>query len=82
MSKPATTLRLILGDQLNASHSWFKRIDETYVYLIAELPQETSYVRHHVQKLVAFFAAMANFAMVELTLGMQKYPVRTVRPSL
>jgi len=63
MSKPATTLRLILGDQLNASHSWFKRIDETYVYLIAELPQETGYVRHHVQKLVAFFAAMANFAM-------------------
>lgn len=56
------TLRLILGDQLNAKHSWFKRKDEHVLYLIAELQQETNYVKHHVQKLCAFFSAMQNFA--------------------
>ncbi|CAM3599225.1 cryptochrome/photolyase family protein [Parendozoicomonas haliclonae] len=56
------TLRLILGDQLNASHSWFKKKDKNCLYLIAELRQETDYVRHHVQKVAAFFQAMDNFA--------------------
>jgi deoxyribodipyrimidine photolyase-related protein len=56
------TLRLILGDQLNASHSWYKDKDEGILYVIAELRQETDYVRHHVQKVCAFFAAMAEFA--------------------
>ncbi len=58
----ATTLRLILGDQLNAAHSWFSKIDDSVVYLVAELRQETDYVRHHVQKVSAFFLAMASFA--------------------
>lgn len=62
MKKYYRTLRLILGDQLNASHSWFKQKDDTCLYLIAELPQELSYVRHHVQKVCAFFIAMENFA--------------------
>ncbi|KEA65473.1 Protein related to deoxyribodipyrimidine photolyase [Marinobacterium lacunae] len=56
------TLRLILGDQLNASHSWFTNVQDNCLYLIAELPQETGYVRHHVQKVCAFFAAMEQFA--------------------
>ena len=56
------TLRLILGDQLNAQHSWFRRKDDGVVYLIAELKQETGYVKHHVQKICAFFAAMEKFA--------------------
>lgn len=56
------TLRLILGDQLNASHSWYSKHDDGVLYLIAELRQETDYVRHHVQKVCAFFAAMAGFA--------------------
>jgi len=55
-------LRLVLGDQLNARHSWFRQIEPDTLYLIAELPQEASYVRHHVQKLCAFFAAMQQFA--------------------
>jgi len=55
-------LRLILGDQLNSEHSWFSRQDPQTLYLIAELHQETAYVRHHVQKVSAFFKAMANFA--------------------
>lgn len=55
-------LRLILGDQLNAGHSWYKSKDDDVLYLIAELNQEQQYVTHHVQKIQAFFAAMAQFA--------------------
>lgn len=57
-----TRLRLILGDQLNAQHSWFRECDSSTLYVIAELKQEGSYVKHHVQKLCAFFIAMHNFA--------------------
>lgn len=56
------TVRLILGDQLNAQHSWFNRVDDQVLYVIAELHQENTYVTHHVQKICAFFAAMAQFA--------------------
>ncbi len=69
MPDTATTVRLILGDQLNASHSWFRRVNSDCVYLIAELKQETEYVQHHVQKLVAFFTAMANFAQALTAAG-------------
>ncbi|CAM4002674.1 cryptochrome/photolyase family protein [Pseudoalteromonas byunsanensis] len=55
-------IRLILGDQLNPQHSWFKEKDEGVLYVIAELHQETSYVKHHIQKVCAFFSAMQNFA--------------------
>ena len=55
-------LRLILGDQLNAKHSWFKQKDENTIYLMAEMRQETDYVKHHIQKVVAFFLSMRNFA--------------------
>lgn len=55
-------LRLILGDQLNADHSWFKTKDPETVYLIAELHQEQHYVKHHIQKTCAFFKSMENFA--------------------
>ena len=57
------TLRLILGDQLNSQHSWFKNSDENIVYLMAEMRQETDYVKHHIQKVVAFFLSMRNFAI-------------------
>ncbi|MCB1671109.1 MAG: cryptochrome/photolyase family protein [Pseudomonadales bacterium] len=56
------TLRLILGDQLNSQHSWFRETRTDVLYVIAELRQETDYVCHHVQKVCAFFAAMAAFA--------------------
>lgn len=52
----------MLGDQLNASHSWFKRVDDDVLYVIAELHQEVDYCVHHVQKICVFFSAMANFA--------------------
>jgi deoxyribodipyrimidine photolyase-related protein len=56
-----STVRLILGDQLNSRHSWFERTDPDVVYLMAEMRQETDYVRHHIQKVVGFFAAMRAF---------------------
>ena len=55
-------LRLILGDQLNGNHSWFHSVDENTMYLMAEMRQETDYVKHHIQKVVGFFLAMRNFA--------------------
>jgi len=54
--EPAQRLRWILGDQLDANHSWFNEVDPQTLYVIAELHQETNYVRHHVQKIVSFFA--------------------------
>lgn len=62
LNKKYHTLRLILGDQLNVHHSWFNSPDDNVIYLIAELKQETAYVKHHIQKLCAFFTAMEVFA--------------------
>ena len=56
------TLRLILGDQLNSSHSWYDNVDDDVIYFMAEMRQETDYVKHHIQKVVAFFLSMRNFA--------------------
>lgn len=56
------TLRLILGDQLNIQHSWFEKNDSNIVYLLMEMRQETDYVKHHIQKVIAFFAAMRSFS--------------------
>ncbi len=55
-------LRLILGDQLNINHSWFKKADPNVVYCLFEMRQETDYVKHHIQKVAGFFSAMRNFA--------------------
>jgi len=62
MSHNDKCLRLILGDQLNASHSWFSDKNDDTLYVIAELYQEATYTTHHVQKICAFFAAMEAFA--------------------
>lgn len=58
----AKHLRLILGDQLNPLHSWFECVDNNIVYIIAELHQEARYTKHHIQKITAFFAAMADLS--------------------
>lgn len=55
-------LRLILGDQLNSNHSWFKTIDETVTYVLMEIRTETDYAQHHIQKVLGIFAAMQQFA--------------------
>ncbi|WGK65130.1 cryptochrome/photolyase family protein [Croceiramulus getboli] len=56
------TLRLILGDQLNHKHSWYDDPNEEVTYFMAEMRQETDYTKHHIQKVVAFFESMRNFA--------------------
>ena len=56
------TLRLILGDQLNSKHSWYKTNDKNVVYCLFEMRQETDYVTHHIQKIIGFFAAMRAFS--------------------
>ena len=56
------TIRFVFGDQLNARHSWFKKTDDDILYIIAELKQETNYVKHHIQKVCGFFLAMDVFA--------------------
>lgn len=56
------TIRLLLGDQLNLQHSWFEKVNPQVCYALFEMRQETDYVRHHIQKVIAFFAAMRQFA--------------------
>ena len=55
-------LRLVLGDQLDELHSWFKKPDNDVTYVMMEIRQETDYVKHHIQKVAAFFAAMRAFS--------------------
>jgi len=59
---PGTTLRLVLGDQLNPRHTWFDQQRDDVLYVFMEMRQETDYVLHHAQKIIAIFAAMREFA--------------------
>lgn len=61
MTKPKT-LRLILGDQLNINHTWFRQVDDSVTYVLMEIRSETDYAQHHIQKVIGFFAAMRQFA--------------------
>jgi deoxyribodipyrimidine photolyase-related protein len=58
----AKTVRIIFGDQLDLRHSWFDSVSDEVMYLVAELHQEAEYVKHHTQKICAFFLAMQEFA--------------------
>lgn len=58
MGTRLTTLRLLLGDQLNPEHSWFKQVDSAHLYALIEMRQETDYVLHHAQKIISIFAGM------------------------
>lgn len=57
-----TCLRLVLGDQLDPRHPWFASVRQDMVYVLMEMRQETDYVLHHAQKILAVFAAMRRFA--------------------
>ena len=59
-SKP--TLKLILGDQLNCQHSWFAQPSDDVIFVMMEVRQETDYVLHHAQKIIAIFAGMRDLA--------------------
>ena len=56
----ASTLRLILGDQLNIQHSWFTQKEADVTYLMMEIRQETDYVAHHIQKSFGLFCCHAQ----------------------
>ncbi|CUA84270.1 cryptochrome/photolyase family protein [Pseudidiomarina woesei] len=64
---------LILGDQLNASHSWFKAVNTKRLFVLMEIRQETDYVTHHIQKVIGFFAAMRQFAQALASAGHQVF---------
>ena len=57
-----TTLRLILGDQLNQQHSWFATQDDDLTYAMFETWSEATYTKHHIQKITGFFLSMRAFA--------------------
>lgn len=57
-------LRLLLGDQLNERHTCFSKVERNVTYVMMEIRQETDYVTHHIQKVVAFFSAMRSFSAV------------------
>jgi deoxyribodipyrimidine photolyase-related protein len=59
---PMSTVRLILGDQLNPGHPWFRTVDPSVTYVLMEVRSETDYVLHHAQKVLAIFAGMRRLA--------------------
>jgi deoxyribodipyrimidine photolyase-related protein len=71
MNKTYSTVKLILGDQLNLAHPWFDKVDEDVLFVLMEVRSETDYVKHHIQKVVAIFDAMRKFAEVLLAKGHQ-----------
>ncbi|ANN61373.1 deoxyribodipyrimidine photolyase [Mesorhizobium loti NZP2037] len=57
------TLVLILGDQLSHDISSLRGFDlESDVILMAEVEQETTYVRHHKQKIAFILSSMRHYA--------------------
>ncbi|HEX4911004.1 MAG TPA: cryptochrome/photolyase family protein [Permianibacter sp.] len=74
-------VRLILGDQLHAGHSWFRERRDDVLYVMAELQQESCYVKHHAQKLLAFFASMRAFAEALRKVGHRVHYVRIGEPA-
>ncbi|TFV95851.1 cryptochrome/photolyase family protein [Algoriphagus kandeliae] len=77
----AKILRLILGDQLNELHSWFDEKNEDIIYLMVEMRQETDYVVHHIQKVLAFFLSMRAFAKKLREKGHQVHYITINDPS-
>tara|TARA_B100000780_G_scaffold100559_1_gene70210 strand:- start:153 stop:1751 length:1599 start_codon:yes stop_codon:yes gene_type:complete len=58
-----TTLRIILGDQLNPNISSLDGLDvEKDIVLMCEVWDETKYVKHHKKKIAFLFSAMRHFA--------------------
>ena len=79
-SGKTTILRLILGDQLNSQHSWFRQSGKDVLYTLMEVRQETDYVQHHIQKVAGFFAAMRSFSKEIAKRGHQVRYIRLEEP--
>ncbi len=72
----ASSLRLILGDQLSARLEILREADKARdTILMAEVMAEASYVPHHVKKIAFLFSAMRHFAEALKTAG---YNVRYI----
>ncbi|MFO1388768.1 cryptochrome/photolyase family protein [Cellvibrio sp.] len=72
-------LRLILGDQLNINHSWFRERGADaadIIYVLMEIRSETDYVVHHAQKVLGIFAAMRGFANALRAAGFHVHYIR------
>ncbi len=66
------TLRLVLGDQLSREIHSLRDIDRSRdVVLMVEVHDETTYVRHHKQKIVLVLSAMRHFAETLRTEGIR-----------
>jgi deoxyribodipyrimidine photolyase-like uncharacterized protein len=71
------TLRLVLGDQLSRSLSALRDVEISQdVVLMVEAHEETTYVRHHRQKIVLVLSAMRHFAESLRAEGLQVDYVR------
>jgi deoxyribodipyrimidine photolyase-related protein len=57
-----TRLRLVLGDQLTRDVAALRDLGDGDVVLMAEVAGETTYVKHHKQKIVFVLSAMRHFA--------------------
>ncbi len=57
-----SVVRLILGDQLDPGHPWYRKVDPKVTYVLMEVRSETDYVLHHAQKVLAIFAGMRRLA--------------------
>ncbi|MFC0241509.1 cryptochrome/photolyase family protein [Rhodopseudomonas telluris] len=57
-----TTLRLVLGDQLTREVAALRDVAKGDVVLMAEVADETTYVKHHKQKIAFVLSAMRHFA--------------------
>ncbi len=57
---PGTTLRLLLGDQLNPRHTWFEQRRDDVLYVFMEMREETDYVLHHAQLWQTIVSAGVN----------------------
>ena len=80
-----TCLRLVLGDQLNPRHPWFDTVSPDVLYVLMEVRQETDYVLHHAQKILAIFAAMRflqDGVVRDLLVGMSLIPLAFVFDAL
>ena len=73
-------LRLILGDQLNINHSWFREPERSasrdVIYVLMEVRSETDYVVHHAQKVLGIFAAMRGFSNALQAAGLKVHYIR------
>lgn len=56
------TVRFVLGDQLSRSLTSLRDVEPGDVVLMVEVADETTYVRHHKQKIAFILAAMRHFA--------------------